>query len=73
MYLYARKGISSRDWKVNPDGTGVSFPNADYKILTSLMGANDWAYDPNELAFAQVFKLVIGVKLMLSILGLLRT
>ena len=54
MYLYARKGISSRDWKVNSDGTGVSIPNADYTILTSLMGANDWAYNPDDLAFAQV-------------------
>ena len=54
MYLYARKGISSRDWKLNSDGTGVSIPNADYTILASLVGATDWAYDPEELAFASV-------------------
>lgn len=54
MYLYARKGISSIDWATAPDGTLDKKPNADYTILTSLMGASDWAYDPNELAFAQV-------------------
>jgi len=48
MYLYARKGIASIDWL--PERK----LNADYTILTSLMGASDWAYDPEELAFAQV-------------------
>lgn len=48
MYLYARKSISSIDWE--PERK----INADYGILTSLMGANDWAYDPEELAFASV-------------------
>jgi hypothetical protein len=54
MYLYARKGISSIDWATASDGTLDKKPNADYTILTSLMGATDWAYDPNQLAFAQV-------------------
>ena len=51
MYLYARKGIASIDWGTNMEDKKL---NADYTILTSLMGATDWAYDPNELAFAQV-------------------
>lgn len=54
MYLYARKGISSIDWENNSDHSITKKLNADYKILTSLMGANDWAYDPEELAFAEV-------------------
>lgn len=51
MYLYARKGIASIDWGTKMEDKKL---NADYTILTSLMGASDWAYDPNELAFAQV-------------------
>jgi hypothetical protein len=54
MYLYARKSISSIDWNNKPDGTLDKVPNPDYGILTSLMGANDWAYNPNDLAFASV-------------------
>ena len=51
MYLYARKGISSIDWGTNMEDKKL---NADYTILTSLMGATQWAYDPEELAFASV-------------------
>lgn len=51
MYLYARKGISSIDWEPVTHNKKL---NPDYGILTSLMGANDWAYDPDELAFASV-------------------
>ena len=54
MYLYARKSISSIDWNNKPDGTLDKVPNPDYGILTSLMGANDWAYNPKDLAFASV-------------------
>lgn len=54
MYLYARKSISSIDWENNSDHSITKKLNADYTILTSLMGANDWAYDPEELAFASV-------------------
>lgn len=49
MYLYARKGISSLEW----DGESPK-NNPDYTILTALMGASDWSYNPDELAFAQV-------------------
>jgi len=51
MYLYARKTVSSIDWGTKMEDKKL---NADYTILTSLMGANNWAYDPNELAFASV-------------------
>lgn len=49
MYLYARKGISSLEW----DGASTK-NNPDYTILTALMGASDWSYDPDELAYASV-------------------
>lgn len=54
MYLYARKSISSIDWTNKPDGTLDKVPNPDYGILTSLMGANDWTWNPKDLAFASV-------------------
>lgn len=54
MYLYANKGISSIEWNKKPDGTLEKVPNADYGILTSLMGANDWAIPGNNYAYAQV-------------------
>ena len=51
MYLYARKSIASIEWE--PE-THNKKPNADYTILASLVGATDWMYDPEELAFASV-------------------
>jgi hypothetical protein len=54
MYLYARKGISSFDWEKGPDGQMKHKQNADYKILTSLMGASEWAASESSLAYAQV-------------------
>jgi hypothetical protein len=51
MYLYARKSISSIEWE--PDTHNRKL-NADYTILASLVGATDWMYDPDDLAFASV-------------------
>jgi hypothetical protein len=51
MYLYARKSIASIEWE---PVTHNKKPNADYTILASLVGATDWMYDPDDLAFASV-------------------
>lgn len=53
MYLYANKGISSVEFE-NKNGTLTKKPNADYNILTSLMGATDWAMPEDSLAYARV-------------------
>jgi hypothetical protein len=51
MYLYARKGISSIEWEPETHNKKM---NADFTILTSLVGATDWVYNPEDLAFASV-------------------
>ena len=51
MYLYARKSISSIEWEPKTYNKKM---NADFTILTSLVGATDWVYNPEDLAFASV-------------------
>jgi hypothetical protein len=51
MYLYARKSIASIEWEPETHNKKL---NADYTILASLVGATNWMYNPNDLAFASV-------------------
>ena len=54
MYLYARKGISSFEWIPDAEGNPTNKANPDYKILTSLVGATEWAAPADSFAYAQV-------------------
>lgn len=51
MYLYARKSIASIEWEPETHNKKL---NADYTILASLVGATNWMYNPDDLAFASV-------------------